>query len=504
MNHMMRIRWLTAASILGIGGDLLLRPDPLGLNLFLWTAMAVGTLVVLRSPSPARWRSPGALWWLAAALAVLAGTVWRASPLLVLMDLLVTMVLLAVAVSRLADSGAALPAGGRLLLPAVGHGLRVVLSLGPALFGRGGAASSPGQDPAGGEGTRAAIWGIGVGVILAIPLLIVFGLLFSGADPAFGRFLSDVLDVPWDEVVRHLFLSWWWAAAAGVFLLAGLVPTRREGSGWRPRLGPVTVSTVLGLVQALFLLFVAFQFRVLFGGEAVVRLTEGLTYAEYARQGFFQLVVASALVLPMLYSAGGLLDLRSVRVRRLFAALVVIQLVLLAVVMASAGRRMALYVEHYGLTPDRLYATAFMGWLAVTVAWYAWAVIRNRLPLFEVGALAAGCLMLFGLHAVNPEGAVVRWNVARAEAGREFDVAHALALSDDAVPALVGSLSVLGWVERCQVARGLQQRRAGQRRDWRTGTVARLRARASLARLDRPPECTEEQQDAPAKGVIED
>jgi len=172
--------------------------------------------------------------------------------------------------------------------------------------------------------------------------------------------------------------------------------------------------------------------------------------------------------------------------------------------MASAGRRMALYVEHYGLTPDRLYATAFMGWLAVTVAWYAWAMIRNRLSLFEVGALAAGCLMLFGLHAVNPEGAVVRWNVAQAEAGREFDVAHALALSDDAVPALVGSLSVLGWVERCQVARGLQQRRAGQRRDWRTATVARLRARASLARLDRPPECTEEQQDAPAKGVIED
>ena len=56
----------------------------------------------------------------------------------------------------------------------------------------------------------------------------------------------------------------------------------------------------LGVLDALFLAFVAVQATVLFGGHRHVLETEGLTYAEYARQGFWQLLWVSALTLLVL------------------------------------------------------------------------------------------------------------------------------------------------------------------------------------------------------------
>ena len=50
------------------------------------------------------------------------------------------------------------------------------------------------------------------------------------------------------------------------------------------------VAIVLAALDLLFLVFVLVQFRYLFGGDAVVQVTAGLSYADYARRGFFELV----------------------------------------------------------------------------------------------------------------------------------------------------------------------------------------------------------------------
>src|SRR5207249_11136508 len=72
-------------------------------------------------------------------------------------------------------------------------------------------------------------------------------------------------------------------------------------------LGAVEVGVVLGLLDALFLGFVCVQVRYLFGGAAWVTATGGLTYAEYARRGFFELSWATALALPLLLTLHWLL-----------------------------------------------------------------------------------------------------------------------------------------------------------------------------------------------------
>ena len=116
----------------------------------------------------------------------------------------------------------------------------------------------------------------------------------------------------------------------------------------RPRivsLGIVEVGIVLGLLDLLFLTFVVIQVRYLFGGAGHVAATAGLTYAEYARHGFFELVTVTALALPLLLYRPLAAQDRDPRPRGLFKALAGIMVVLLFVVVASALQRMYLYQQ---------------------------------------------------------------------------------------------------------------------------------------------------------------
>src|SRR5205823_2019867 len=155
--------------------------------------------------------------------------------------------------------------------------------------------------------------------------------------------------------------------------------TQEGRHGW---LGIAEISVVLGSLDALFLAFVVVQIRYLFGGASLVSVSPGLSYAEYARHGFFELVAVSALSLPLLLTTHWLLRPQTCRAKRIFNALAGAQIVLLFVVMASAVQRMRSYMDEYGLTEARLYPTAFMGWLAVVFVWFALTVLRYRREAF--------------------------------------------------------------------------------------------------------------------------
>jgi Domain of unknown function (DUF4153) len=68
-----------------------------------------------------------------------------------------------------------------------------------------------------------------------------------------------------------------------------------------------TAAVALTAVDVLFLVFVLVQLRFLFGGRGLVESSVGLTYAEYARHGFFELVVVAVLVLPLVLGTDAVL-----------------------------------------------------------------------------------------------------------------------------------------------------------------------------------------------------
>ena len=256
----------------------------------------------------------------------------------------------------------------------------------------------------------------------------------------------------------------------------------------RPRLalGAVEIGVVLGSLNVLFASFVLVQLRYFFGGAAWVMSAAGVTYADYARRGFFELVWVAALVLPLLLGVHHLLREGQGRAEKVFRLLAGTQVALLFVIMASAIGRMRLYQSEYGLTELRVYTTAFMFWLALVFVWFAWTVLaRRERARFASGALVAGCLVVAALHLLNPDALIVRANAALVGRGHAFDAAYAASLSADAAPALLrDALPHLSPDERCHVARQLLARWSPDTYnapDWRTWNWSRAAAARVVA-----------------------
>ena len=100
--------------------------------------------------------------------------------------------------------------------------------------------------------------------------------------------------------------------------------------------------------------------------------------------GFFELVVVSVLVLPVLLAANVLV--RSRVVRLLSALLVALELV----VALSALQRLRVYEREYGLTELRIYAIGVVAWLVVVFIWSCATVLRGELRRFAIGAVVSG------------------------------------------------------------------------------------------------------------------
>ncbi|HJS43400.1 MAG TPA: DUF4173 domain-containing protein [Gemmatimonadales bacterium] len=324
-----------------------------------------------------------------------------------------------------------------------------------------------------------------LGALIAAPLLVIFAGLFASADPVFNNILSNVFAFNIESVIQHTFLFMFWAALVAGYLRWGLLgsPLGLQFATPKPLATIVPIGTALGLLSFLFLMFVVVQLRYFFGGSAVIEETHGLTYAAYARQGFFQLVAASALVLPLLLGADHLVHGGTASHVRVFRQLAGLLLALLAVIMASALQRMRLYVAAYGLTSDRLYATALMILLIGVFAWFCWTMLRGVRHRFAFGALMQAFAVLAGLHVLNPDAFILKTNLSRPVEVRPFDARYASTLGADAVPVLLDALPRLNTEDRCIVVTRLLDRWVDGEHadsDWRNWNWSRARARSLL------------------------
>ena len=477
-----------AALLLGVLGDALLRATPWGVNLVLWVGSLVAAVLALLARQ--RLRVSGEGGYLVLPVLFFAGCLaWRSSGVLVALGLLALAVALGLAGTYLMR--------GTLRRAGLTHYLAALLVTGiMTLFGplRLLFSDIAWQDL---PRTRWTSLTVAVlrGLVIAIPLVLLFGMLFGAADAVFEGLVRDLFDIDLARLISHLvlaaLLAWVSAGFLRQLLLAPVDGDDAQG-GFSPRspglLGPIEIAIVLGALNLLFLAFVAVQFRYFFGGAELVASSTSLTYAEYARRGFFELVTVAALVLPLLLAMHWLARADTVRQARLFQGLAGLLIALLFVIMLSAVQRMRLYQLEFGLTELRLYTSVFMVWLGIMFVWFVLTVLRNRRDRFIVGALVTGFGAIAFLHLLNPDALIVRTNVARGQSAlpvHPFDSRYAVSLSADAVPQLLASLDEMTEADRCYVATRLLAQWSpgaeGEAVDWRTWNLSRQRARHAVA-----------------------
>ncbi|MGP4047893.1 DUF4153 domain-containing protein [Streptomyces sp. 2A115] len=289
-------------------------------------------------------------------------------------------------------------------------------------------------------GTRGNVGPVLRALVVAAVLVLVFGALFAGADAAFADLLgglvpdASVSGAPWDVV---LFVIGVVGALAAAHTAAAPVQWDRvEVPPGRPR-GRVEWALPLVVLAVLFAVFNAVQLVVLLGGYDAVLEKTGQTYAEYARQGFWQLLLVTLLTLLVIVFALRWAPRDDSRDRTLVRAVLGTLCVLALVVVASAVRRMYMYVDAYGLTRLRISVVGVELWLGLVIVLIMAAGIWGArwLPRAVLVSAAAGVLA-FGL--VSPDGLIAERNVQRYKETGKFDLDYARGLSADAVPALDG------------------------------------------------------------------
>lgn len=300
------------------------------------------------------------------------------------------------------------------------------------------------------HGKRPVLRKIGIAILICVPVVGILLALLASADMVFAYGLSSVFhDFDVNAILFHgtIILV---PIPFLYSLLANLVPqdnrdtsvrtnsTKSTGSSdtadssnylralysfsVRLALDPTITMIVLGAALIVYAVFCSVQFTFLFAGAG---LPDGLTYAEYARSGFFQLLFVAtvnlaAFGLVLTYVRNGdethntdePLNASTAHVtqRRALIVMLIGLIAATAVLLASATTRLGLYIGAYGLTWLRFTAMAFIALLAVVLVLCLAKMRFARIPLITV------CCVLFvlwyiALGYVDPAALIHHYNL---------------------------------------------------------------------------------------------
>lgn len=300
------------------------------------------------------------------------------------------------------------------------------------------------KKPIASECTRAIIIGIALAGCI---LLVVLPLLFS-ADEVFARIVDTFFD--WNLESGGVWLVRIIRIAVIVPITFSLLYAVIHALGKdcalgeklnKPQVSNVLIATTLVLIDAVYALFVLVQITYLFGGVEASALHGG--YAQYARSGFFELVVVTAINLALTLLA---LAVRKREERTAISStLLYVLLAMTLVMLVSAAQRMTLYTVEFGLSMLR--AMTYMGMVAI-LALVIIAAVRIHKPDVPVFKLGVSCLsviwLVFALS--NPAARIAAFNVDGYLGGslRQIDVEYLYDLGPDSVPALKKLASISG------------------------------------------------------------
>jgi hypothetical protein len=339
------------------------------------------------------------------------------------------------------------------------------------------------------EEQRALVSQITSGLLMALPALFVFGLLFSSADLIFRSYITRILDIRIDaeaiwRLVLVVFVGLSFVGAYSYIFRGASPPNALASREKSHSIGYVEIAIFLGSINGLFLVFIVVQFAYLFGGERNIALP-GVTYADYARRGFFQLMAVAVLSLLVLWTIDKFIALRDAG--RIFKTLGSSLIAQVFVIMISAFMRLLLYERAYGFTTLRLYSHAFIVFLAVVFILFLHKIIQDRgEPEFAFHSFIAVIMSLVGMNLLNPDAFIARRNVERFATSTEMDVDYLASLSDDAVlPETIGLLGLVNEEDRAQFAHSLYvrlQRRIDtpQFSKWPSLNLSRMNAKSIL------------------------
>ncbi|MDQ0271277.1 DUF4153 domain-containing protein [Cytobacillus purgationiresistens] len=325
-----------------------------------------------------------------------------------------------------------------------------------------------------------------IGVLISVPFLfIILNLLISADD----RFASMIWNLPnlvrfdAETIFRIVLVLIYTIGFFGFMqvLLQKPIQEMKEKMNQTMVMDGVITLTVLFLLNSVYIVFVAVQFQYFFSDT----LAQSFTYAEYARRGFFELLLVTMINLSVITAVIQFTRVIQGTMKLLIRLTLSLLVALSAVLLLSAFDRMMMYEEAYGYTFTRVLVLSFMIFLFVIFAYTLVRIWLERLSLFHFYFIAA-LIYYVGINIVNLDKIVVEKNIARYEEKEKIDVNYMSYLS------ATGVLGLIDLYEKDPNVPGLKgvlreqksNKNYFKRESWQSSNLTREKAYEKLTKLE--------------------
>lgn len=291
-----------------------------------------------------------------------------------------------------------------------------------------------------------------LGLLISLPLLfIVIGLL-SSADAVFEN-LIDVIP----NILKNININSFLIQLIIIIVISLLVfsyiwslSIKRSNENASSSMDkythnnffdPVIVITILIMICLVYSLFTFIQFTYLFGSLSHV-LPKNITYAAYARRGFWELVAVTLINLTILLTNINLTDKTNNKTNIPIRFLNCFLIFCTVIMLFSAHFRMSLYEKVYGYTYLRFFTHTFMLYIFVLLLIVFVKVWYEKLSLakhYLIISLIAYTLLNFS----NVDSFIANKNIERYHETGKLDIYYLSNLSYEAVPQMVKLLPEL-------------------------------------------------------------
>ena len=226
-----------------------------------------------------------------------------------------------------------------------------------------------------------------LGLLIAAPLLAVIILLLSSADYVFMLMLKNVFCFTFTSFVLVLIVFAVGFFASYAILRAFLSRPEEVQIKEVSRFDPVIAITVFSVISVVYVVFSGIQIAYLFIGN--MTLPGKYTYAQYAREGFFQLLVVCILNLLIV-----LFTLARFSEHPALKGLLTVISACTYIMLASSALRMFMYIDVYYLTRKRVLVLWGLSLIAVLLIGVVIQIFRKKFPLLRYGMIVCALFYL--------------------------------------------------------------------------------------------------------------
>lgn len=271
---------------------------------------------------------------------------------------------------------------------------------------------------------------VGMGIVIAFLLLLVIFPLLVRSDRIFemyfGNFISKIHfgDVFWMLIMTVVItvLCYSFFSALCRYTLKTDVEQKKE------RYNPVVGITFTSVLAVIYLVYSGIQVVYLFIGKG---LPDGITYAAYAKSGFWELLFVSMINFMMV-----MISMHLFEENRILKIILTVISACTFVMIGSAAYRMCMYISAYHLTFLRVLVLWFLFLLALIMGGTVFSIYKKKFPLFRYVMLVTACCYIL-LSLARPDVWIAKYNVAHMEVINTEDLNYyTWSLSADAAPVI--------------------------------------------------------------------